>query len=685
MKFSTLTIRKKLICAFSIGAVITASLGVLGYYGAVRSDTAIEEIGLVRLESVKSLQRMALALERINRAEEQLLNTAIPLEERESIQPEFAKSIKDANDARAIFEPLPQTDEEEAEWRRFVPLWKEWGEAHDAYAASEREFAKFGMVDPSAIQRDLMTFRGDHLELQLDLLSHILHGTPMSASDDHTACRFGKWLANDAAKLSGLQQFVVDVQASHQRTHELVAQARTLAAQGDKEGATRTASGDLVQAVDTTLALLDRAQSLVADCQLRVDSMHDTMETVDSKIGPLHQSLDSLVERNVQAADEAVASAVQSSQAQKAAALTAIFIGVAVALGLGIFISGRISRPIQRAADMLKDISEGEGDLTRRLHVSTQDELGDLATYFNKFVEKLQGIVGQITGNVSTVASSATELAATATQLSGGAEETTNQSAQVAAATEQMSSNMTSMAAASEQMSQNVRSVSVAIDEVTASISEMAQSAEKAASSASSAKALVDTSNTQIVDLTNAADQIGKVIEVIQDIAEQTNLLALNATIEAARAGDAGRGFAVVATEVKELAKQTASATEDIRQRIEGIQTSTNMAVKSITGIGDVVRQVNDLSRTIAAAVEEQSVATKEIANTINQSSAAAESVARGITESASASQEISRVIAGVDMAARQTAQGAVQTQSTGRELSQVAEQLQSLVGQFKV
>ena len=244
---------------------------------------------------------------------------------------------------------------------------------------------------------------------------------------------------------------------------------------------------------------------------------------------------------------------------------------------------------------------------------------------------------------------------------------------------------MTTMAASTEQMSANVKTVSAAIEEVNANVGEMAKSAERAAAAAASAAQLVEASNTQIGGLRDAANEIGKVIEVIQDIAEQTNLLALNATIEAARAGDAGKGFAVVATEVKELAKQTAGATEDIRRRIEGIQGSTGLTVKSMDGISDVIRQVNDLSRIIASAVEEQTVTTKEIAGNVAQTSMAAETVAKGVTESAMASREIARIVVGVDQAARQTAQGASQTKSTGHELSTVAEELRSLVGQFRV
>lgn len=348
-------------------------------------------------------------------------------------------------------------------------------------------------------------------------------------------------------------------------------------------------------------------------------------------------------------------------------------------------ISRTIARPIRQTVAVLKDISEGEGDLTKRLTATSHDEIGDLARYFNEFVEKLQGIISLIAGNVQTVATSASGLTTTATQLASGAAQATTQSAQVAAAAEQTSASMTSMVAATEEMSTNVTTVSAAIEEFTTSVSEVAKSAERAASVAADASQLVDASNTQIHDLGNAADQIGKVIEVIQDIAEQTNLLALNATIEAARAGESGRGFAVVATEVKELAKQTANATEDIRQRIHAIQGSTNLAVKSMGGISDVIGQVNELSRIIATAVEEQSITTKEIAQNVAQSSSAAQTVAQGVAESASASQEIARIIVDVDRAAKQAAEGASLTEMSGRELSTVADQLHSLVGQFRV
>jgi methyl-accepting chemotaxis protein len=363
--------------------------------------------------------------------------------------------------------------------------------------------------------------------------------------------------------------------------------------------------------------------------------------------------------------------------------LVSALAGVATAL-LVILLGRQISGALRRTVEMLREICEGEGDLTRRLSVSSSDEIGELAHWFNVFAGKLQHIISQIADGTRILSGSAAALSDTATQLASGAEQTTGQSAQVAAAAEQMSTNMNSMAQATEQMSTNVRVVASAVEELTASISEVAKSAEQAASVAENAARLAADSNARISELGGAADQIGKVIEVIEDIAEQTNLLALNATIEAARAGEAGKGFAVVATEVKELARQTAGATEDIRKRIEGIQGSTGLAVQSIGDIGKVIGQVNQLSRTIAAAVDEQSITTKEIARNVSQSSTVAQTVARGVAESASASQEITRNIVGVDQAAKQTAHGAAQAQTAGRDLSGLAEQLQSLVGQFK-
>jgi methyl-accepting chemotaxis protein len=379
--------------------------------------------------------------------------------------------------------------------------------------------------------------------------------------------------------------------------------------------------------------------------------------------------------------DEAESKVARLQFTQYGALLVAL-----VVFGLvNLYVRCHITRPLRRTVNLLEDIAQGHGDLTQRLNAHHRDELGELAGWFNIFIGKLQTIVQEVAGNAVTLAGASTELSATAVNLANGAEATTRLSSSVAGAAETMATNVADVSSASDRMSAHVTTVASATEQMTSSISEIASNAEQASTVAEDASRIARASNQTIVELGESADAIGKVIEVIEKIAEQTNLLALNATIEAARAGDSGKGFAVVATEVKELAQQTAGATEDIRHRIEGIQRSSNDAVHSIGSIAEVVERVNDVSRTIASAVEEQSIATREIACNISETASAATAVSEGATQAAGAAQGIARDVVGVDDAAIQTAAGASETQTAGSEISTMAEKLSELMGQFQV
>lgn len=388
--------------------------------------------------------------------------------------------------------------------------------------------------------------------------------------------------------------------------------------------------------------------------------------------------------------EEALAAVTTMTDTSNEASSTLIYwtFGVALFAALGVIlvalpVSGKIAKPIAQAADFAKQIADG--DLSKDCDVKAKAEVGDLITAMNDMRASLKGIVQRLSGNASTLSQSSTQISATAEQLSNGAEETTQQSSTVSAAAEEMSANMDHVSASTEQMSENIQTVASAVEEMTASIGEIAQNAEKAANVAENAAQLTETSNQKVGQLGSAADEIGKVIEVIQDIAEQTNLLALNATIEAARAGEAGKGFAVVATEVKELAKQTADATDDIRRRIEGIQGSTQETVTAIGAIEDVIRNVNEVSRTIASAVEEQRITTSEISQRVANTSEAAQTITVAVAESTTASREITSNMVRVDDAAKQTAIGAGETRDAGQNLLSVADELQELVGTFTV
>ena len=386
------------------------------------------------------------------------------------------------------------------------------------------------------------------------------------------------------------------------------------------------------------------------------------------------------------AAAESVTEA--TNQAQTSLLLWGIgltIVSSAVILPFAFWIVRNLMLPINATINTLRDIAEGEGDLTRRLDQSRADELGELAKWFNAFADRIHDMVCVISTNSQMLASSSHQLSSTAEQLSNGVSSSKQQSASVSAAAEEMSMNMREVADSTDGMSQTIRAVAASVEEMNQTIREIARNAEKSATVAGHAASLVEISNDKISNLGEAADEIGKVIEVIQDIAEQTNLLALNATIEAARAGEAGKGFAVVATEVKELAKQTAAATDDIRTRIEAMQASTGDAVNSIREISQVINNVNEVSRTIASAVEEQSITTRQISDNVSTTASAAESVARGVAETALASREITENISRVDGVLTQTAEGADESRNAGTRLSELAEEMNGLIGRFRI
>ena len=300
--------------------------------------------------------------------------------------------------------------------------------------------------------------------------------------------------------------------------------------------------------------------------------------------------------------------------------------------------------------------SAAEGDLTNSLDVTGDDAIGQMGEGLKGFFERLKTIISSIDDNAQMLSAASDELSALSDTMGTTAQTTSQQATTVASAAEEVSTNIQTVAAGAEEMS--------------ASIKEVASNASEAARVAAEAVAAAETTNVTVSKLGESSAEIGNVIKVITSIAQQTNLLALNATIEAARAGEAGKGFAVVANEVKELAKQTASATEEISQKIEAIQTDTKGAVEAITKISSIISQINDIQGTIASAVEEQTSTTAEIA--------------RNVHEAAKGSSEIAENISRVAMGADDTAKGATESKTATEELTKMSSTLSSIVSMFK-
>lgn len=363
----------------------------------------------------------------------------------------------------------------------------------------------------------------------------------------------------------------------------------------------------------------------------------------------------------------------------------AILIGGALMTVLITLLANAIVNPISHAAQLMEDISQGEGDLTRRITVETGDEVGALANGFNTFSEKVRGIIAQLADNADSMASFSDSLATISQGMSRDVQIVSDKTDTVAAAAEEASANTNSVAACMEQATTNLSTVSGATEEMSNTITKIAANSEKARKISVQAGEQAHNLSVLMQEFGQAAQQIGQVTETITAISSQTNLLALNATIEAARAGEAGKGFAVVANEIKELAKQTAAATEDIKSRISGVQQSAGGAISDIDKITAVIQEVGSIVAIIAEAIEAQAAITQEVVGNIAEASTGVNDANEQVAQTAAVSGEIAREIAGINMAVSEIRQGEQQVQGNAAQLAQLAEELKALVGHFKV
>ncbi|MBG0561864.1 methyl-accepting chemotaxis protein [Actinoplanes aureus] len=349
-------------------------------------------------------------------------------------------------------------------------------------------------------------------------------------------------------------------------------------------------------------------------------------------------------------------STAQTADASRIVIIVGIVMAALLVMVLAWLLARSILRPLTGLTGRLAEIADGEGDLTQRVDESRRDEFGTLGATFNRFVAKLAGIIAQIGDQANSLAAASEELSTGTRQIAGSADQTSREVGSVAGSTEAMSTALTTVAAGAEEMGTSIR-------EIAASTSDASQAGAEAVRVAEEASRTV-------MALGQSSAEITNVVKFITAIAEQTNLLALNATIEAARAGESGKGFAVVASEVKELAQETARATEDISKRVQDIQQSATATSEAISRVTRIVTQVNDYQTTIASAVEEQTATTSEMS--------------RNVTEASSSSQQVSTSLSTVSTAVSETSTAIVSSEQAVTELARMSSTLHSLVGQFK-
>jgi methyl-accepting chemotaxis protein len=359
-------------------------------------------------------------------------------------------------------------------------------------------------------------------------------------------------------------------------------------------------------------------------------------------------------------------------------------VGIAL-LGLvaSFLLSQIITQPIQKIQKGITSIAKG--DLTEVIITNDRIGIGQIGDAINEMTANLNTIVKELLHNASNLASASEELSATSTQLAYSSDELNSQFGTIAIASDEMSINLKTMTHTTEHVSGSMNTVAAAIEEMSVSVNEVSSHCSKESRIAKEALEKVRDTQKITTDLNVSANEIGKVIEIIENIAAQTNLLALNATIEAASAGERGKGFAVVANEVKQLSLQTADATQQIAKRIDAMQKSTHASVAAMEHINAIIEEVSRISETIAFAVEEQSATTKEIAKNIFSVSSSSKEMVQNIQNTATGSTEVSHNIQSAKEASVHVSAGATEINASANELSKMSASLKNIVGKFKV
>ncbi len=439
---------------------------------------------------------------------------------------------------------------------------------------------------------------------------------------------------------------IEELQEDIAKPKELLAELEGIDLHGDAAAAVKVVADEYDSYMAAVEAFVDGAVKDQRSARARWEEIQQANDKTDDAIDSAKDVFTAQIEAQHV---ELVSSSGRTAQL----VVLVLLAGLILVTAVGAAVSRAIVRPLRRCVAGLDAVAEG--DLTTRVEIEGRDELSHLGSSLNRTVEVVRDAVRLMGASAGSLSASSQQMSAAAATISVSAEEASAQANVVAAA--------------AEQVSRNVQSVATGSDEMGASIREIAQNATDAAQVAAGAVGVAASTNATISKLGESSTEIGNVVKVITSIAEQTNLLALNATIEAARAGEAGKGFAVVANEVKELAQETARATEDISRRVEAIQADTAGAVSAIAEISEVIERINDFQVTISSAVEEQTATT----NAMN----------RSVTEAATGSTEIAANITGVARAAATTTEGVSQSQHTAAELARLSTQLEEVCRRF--
>ncbi len=575
----------KLMLGFGAVAVITLIVGIVGYYGAVKGEQSVDEIGAVRLPSVENLLVIEREAEQIRGTMRTLAVPGLTREVRDRQYQNLAASRQVYEAAWKVYEPLPQTEEEARVWQQFVPAWNNWRAENTKLVEIMQQFDKLGMTDPMLLGRRVESFTKDHYQVVEHIHSLMDNKQAFAGGDSHTGCNFGQWLPTFTTDNPALNAAIQAMTDPHRRFHEAVKKIKTL---GEEHrfyemkpvftDEMEPAMHQVFEHFQEMLRIVDQAVTLSEQAKAQMmGPVTDAMRTAM----PL---LERVVEINQEAAAHEVAAAHSQAVFVEILAIVAALLGVVLAMGLGFVISRGINKTLTR-------ITQG------------MDE------------------------GANQVASASSQVSSSSQSMAEGASEQ-------AASIEETSSSMEEMSSMTKKNAENASHADNLMKETNQVVKKANESMDKLIHS--------------MTDISKASEETSKIIKTIDEIAFQTNLLALNAAVEAARAGEAGAGFAVVADEVRNLAMRAAEAAKNTAALIEGtvkkvndgsaLVSTTNEAFSQVAEssikVGEIVSEISAASNEQSNGIEQVNIAITEMDKVVQQNAANAE-------ESASASEEM--------------------------------------------